>query len=136
MKTNITISMLTSIRNGFMVNKEKIKVEYSKINVEILTILVNEGYIKSFSIEKFKNNLNYININLSYVNKISSIQEIKAISKGKCYKYVKLEEMQQIHNQYGKAGKGTLIFTTNKGVLTGAEAIKKHVGGKLILGVF
>ena len=42
--------MITRIRNGQKANKVSIKAIYSKLNMNVCSVLKNEGYIESFEV--------------------------------------------------------------------------------------
>ena len=74
--TDIIADMLTTIRNGILLTKEFVITPSSKLKLNILKILQEEGYIKSFKENEIKKGIKEINIILSYVNGQSSIKII------------------------------------------------------------
>jgi ribosomal protein S8 len=65
--TNDLISdMLTRIRNASLARHSFARVRYSKLNLSILKVLLSEGYINSYSLEKNNLNQNEIKIILKY----------------------------------------------------------------------
>jgi len=58
--------MLTRIRNASLARHSFARVKYSKLNLSILKVLLAEGYIKSYSLEKNSFNQNDIKIILKY----------------------------------------------------------------------
>jgi ribosomal protein S8 len=58
---NIIANLISTIKNGFLAKKEKIVQPYSKKSINILDILIKEGFIKNYKIEN-----NKINIYLKY----------------------------------------------------------------------
>ncbi len=123
--------MLTKIRNASMAKFEKVDISTSKLKLEIIKILKNEGYIKTFK----KINLNgryQIRIFLKYDEKLKSvIRKVKRISKPGRRVYCGHKKMPRILNGYG-----TLIVTTSTGVTTGKKAAEKQVGGELVCSVW
>jgi small subunit ribosomal protein S8 len=70
-----------------------------------------------------------ITINDEHEN--ARITEIKRLSKpGRRY-YVNAQEIPVV-----KRGRGVVIVSTSKGMMTGSEAKKQHVGGELICKVY
>lgn len=97
----------------------------------ILTVLKQTGYITDFQkIKLDKNRFNSIVIQLKYYRKTSVIRHIQRISKPGLKLYTTADKMPKIHNNLG-----IVIVSTSKGIMTGIEAKKNNVGGKLIASV-
>jgi len=119
--------MLTVIRNANRVKKEKVDIPSSKLKLEIIKILKNEGYIKNFKlIEEGKKS--YIRIYLKYTpNGESVIHDLKRVSRPSLRVYKKKNQIPRVYNGYG-----TSIISTSKGVLTDKKARESNVGGEVI----
>ena len=48
--TDTIADMLTTIRNGLLVQKEKVQTPFSKVKSNVLKVLTEEGYIKDYKI--------------------------------------------------------------------------------------
>lgn len=121
---------LTLIRNACNVKHFYVKVNYSKINLNITKVLYNNSYIKNYKIYKNKN-YNKILIYLKYINNISVIRKIKRISKPSLRKYLKYKKILKVLNGYG-----IYIISTSIGVMTGDEAKAKKIGGEILCLVY
>ena len=55
MTNDLVSDMLTRIRNASLAKHAFTKIQYSKLNLAILKVLQNEGYIKDFFVEKKEN---------------------------------------------------------------------------------
>lgn len=116
-----TISNLFSnIKNGFLSKKFKIIQKYSKQSINILNILIKEGFIKNYKIEKKK-----INIYLKYKKNKSVINDIIFFSKNNKYIYIKNKNLYKIKKNF-------YLLSTTLGLLNITEAKKYNIGGKLI----
>jgi len=123
--TDTLSNLFSKIKNGFLAKKTKIIQQNSKQSVNVLNILVNEGFIKSYKI----NSKNQIEIFLKYKNNKSVINEIKRISKPGKRLYLKNRDLY-IKKQ------GFYILSTSLGILTDLEAKKLNVGGEFICKIF
>jgi small subunit ribosomal protein S8 len=123
--------MLTKIRNACLAKFEKVDIPASKLKVEIVKILKNEGFIKTFK-KVAQDGSNQIRIYLKYDegNK-PVIHGLERVSKPGRRVYTGYKEMPRIFNGYG-----TLIVTTSQGVITGKKAAEKKLGGELICSVW
>jgi small subunit ribosomal protein S8 len=97
----------------------------------IVAILVEKGYLESYSVEE-DGNKKTIKVVLKYDdNGHSVINEIKKISKPGRRIYKGKEEIKRFKNGYG-----TLIVSTSAGVLPNDEAYKRGTGGEVICSIW
>jgi len=123
--------MLTKIRNASLAKFEKVDIPASKLKVEIVKILKNEGFIKTFK-KVSQDGRNQIRIYLKYdQGNQSVIHGLERMSRPGRRLYTGYQEMPRIFNGYG-----TLIVTTSQGVITGRKATEKKLGGELICSVW
>ena len=123
--------MLTKIRNANTAKFERVDVPTSKIKLELVKILKNEGDIKNFK-KTQQNGHNSIRIFLKYDDTDKPIiHGIKRISKPGRRIYSGYKKMPRVLNGYG-----VLIVSTSNGVITGKKAAEKRVGGELICSVW
>jgi small subunit ribosomal protein S8 len=106
--------MLTIIRNGYAARKETVVVPYSKLKLNIAKLLQKEKYIKA--VEKFgRKTKKILELQLLYKEgKTPAISGIRKISKPSRRVYFSLKDIKPV-----RQGKGIMILTTPKGVLTG-----------------
>jgi small subunit ribosomal protein S8 len=129
--TDPIADMLTKIRNASMAKFEKVDIPTSKLKLEIIKILKNEGYVKTFK-KITQGNQSQIRIFLKYDDEMQPvIQGIKRLSKPGRRVYSGYKTMPRILNGYG-----VLIVTTSLGVTTGKKATEKQVGGELVCSVW
>ena len=120
--------MLTRIRNANTAKFDEVLIPMSKIKLSIAEILKNEGYIQDFQVVE-NGKFNDIKIILKYRdNKMTRIiSGIQRVSKPGLRKYAGKEDMPQVLN-----GLGIAIVSTNEGVMTDKEAVKKGIGGEIL----
>jgi small subunit ribosomal protein S8 len=124
--TDPIADMLTRIRNANLRKHPTVSVPASKIKLEILRVLKEEGYISDFvKIEDEKQGM--ISITLKYVNKTSVIKGLKRISKPGLKVYAKRNELPKVLN-----GLGVAIVSTSGGVMSDREARQKNLGGEVL----
>ncbi len=124
--------LLTRIRNAHMAKHSSLSVSASKMKERVLSVLLDEGFIASYEIDK-SNKFDEIKIELKYNSKTGDpvISEIKRISKPGRKMYVSAAELQPFKN-----GFGVYVLTTSKGVITDRKAKELNVGGELICSVW
>ena len=125
--TDPIADMLTRIRNAVRVADETVDIPSSRVKLAIAQILKDEGFIsKVESLTKW--NKKIIRLSLRYGKKKKSlISEIKRISTPGRRIYVGKSKIPTI-----KAGFGSTIVSTSKGIMTGAQAKSEGVGGELL----
>ncbi len=126
MFTDPISDMLTRIRNAYLVGKESLVVDSSKLKTSILKILKENKYIKDF-----KQDGKVITIVLGYKDSKPLIERVERVSKPGRRVYVKCEDIPVV-----LSGKGVVILSTSKGILTGDEAKKNNLGGERIAKVY
>ena len=125
--TDPVADMLTRIRNANSAKHDTVDVPASNLKKAIAQILLDEGYIKSFSIED-NGNQGIIHIALKYLgNKEKVITGLRRVSKPGLRVYAGAEELPQVLR-----GLGIAIISTSKGVMTDKEARKLHIGGEVL----
>ncbi len=123
--------MLTKIRNGSGARFEKVDIPTSKLKLEVVKILKNEGYIKNFK-KVSQDSFSVIRVFLKYDDERAPvIRGIERISKPGRRVYAGYRTMPRIYN-----GFGTLIVSTSSGVTTGRKARERRVGGELLCSVW
>jgi len=122
---------LTRIRNACMRKMEMTTLNYSRLMEDVLKVFEQKGYIDSYKIIE-DGNKKFINVTLKYdENGDSVINEVKRISKPGRRVYKGYEDLKRFKN-----GFGTLVVSTNKGVLPNDEAYKEKVGGEVICSIW
>ena len=124
--------MLTKIRNASMAKHEKVEIPISKMKLQIVKILKNEGYIKNFKKVVNKDGVNLIRIFLKYDEKQNPVLHgIDKISTPGRRVYSGYRDMPRVYNGYG-----VVVVSTSSGVITGKKASEKKIGGELICSIW
>ena len=124
--TDPIADMLTRIRNANQAKHESVEMPASRLKLEILEVLKNEGYISEYEkVEDGKQGV--IKVTLKYNNKERVIQGLKKISKPGLRVYAKSSELPKVLN-----GLGVAIISTSNGIMTDREARQKKLGGEVI----
>ena len=128
--TDPIADLLTRIRNAKMVGKTEVRVPSSKMKKVVAEQLVKNGYLANVKLEDAKpRGVLVVKINEDGEN--STITEITRISKPGRRVYVGFSEIPKVKN-----GRGLVLISTSKGVMTGTEAVKAKLGGELLLKVY
>jgi small subunit ribosomal protein S8 len=122
---------LTRIRNASMRGLEYTTLIHSTLMENVLKVFKDKGYIEDYKVIE-EGNKKFINVSLKYdENGNSVINEVKRISKPGRRVYKGYEDIKKFKN-----GFGTLVVSTNKGVLANDEAYKLKIGGEVICSIW
>ena len=125
--TDPVADMLTRIRNANSAKHETVDVPASNLKKAIAQILLEEGYIKSYSLVD-NGNQGVIHITLKYLAKKAPVLSgLKRVSKPGLRIYASCEDMPKVMN-----GLGIAIVSTSKGVMTDKKARSLNVGGEVL----
>lgn len=115
--------LLTRIRNANQLHYPEVSIPVSKMKLEIVRILKEEGFIIDYKVED-----NNIIVNLKYgLKKERVISGLKRISKPGLRVYAKSSEIPKVLN-----GLGIAIISTSNGVMTDKEARRQNLGGEVL----
>ena len=128
--TDQIADFISRIRNAVMVNKTEILVPTSKLKLAVAEILVKNGYLASYDVvEGTPRGMLHVVINEP--GTVAKISEITKISKPGRRVYSGAAEIPTI-----KSGRGMVIVSTSKGLMTGKDAKKNHLGGEILIRVW
>ena len=125
--TDSIADMLTRIRIANAAKHDTVDIPASKMKTAIAQILLDEGYIKAFTVIP-DTKQGVIRITLKYgPGKTQVIQGLRRVSKPGLRIYASCEEMPKVLK-----GLGIAIVSTSKGVITDKQARKENVGGEVL----
>ncbi len=128
--TDPIADLLTRIRNAVMVGKNEVRVPASKLKLVVATQLKKNKYLTDVKVEAGKPR-DTIVITINKPGENSTINEITRLSKPGRRVYVAATDIPRV-----KSGRGLVLISTSKGVITGHEAVKQRLGGELLLKVY
>lgn len=119
MSHDIVADALNMIRNAKKARKETIQISrISNLLIEVLKIMKQEGAIKKYKIDSKEKTLSVT---------IGDLSDCKAIKpRFSC----NIEQIEKYRRRYLPArNMGTMILSTNKGLITHKEAQEENIGG-------
>ena len=128
--TDPIADMLTRIRNAINVRKNEVAMPHSKAKEAVAELLKSSGFVKDVRVTDatIGKTLTVI-INEEF--EPSRITEIVRLSRPGRRAYAGAQEIPLV-----KGGRGVVIVSTSKGLMTGQQAKKLGVGGELICKVY
>ncbi len=125
--TDPIADMLTRIRNASLARHRELTLPSSRIKREIARILVEEGFIESFTTGQ-DDVQETLTLSLKYVEgRTPVVSGLKRISKPGLRVYARKTEIPRV-----LGGLGTAILSTSQGIMTGSQARKLNLGGEVL----
>ncbi len=129
--TDPIADLLARIRNAQIAKHDRLDVPVSRLKVEVVKLLKEEGFIKNFR-EIAGVPVGTLRIFLRYsAEGVPAISHLLKVSKPGRRVYRKADEIQPVRN-----GLGIGIVSTSQGLLTDAQARERRVGGELLCQVW
>ncbi len=128
--TDPIADMFTRIRNAIAVRKNEVNLPHSNIKESVARLLQKSNFIDDVTVSDASVGKT-LNIRINSDDANARITEIVRLSKpGRRY-YVNAREIPVV-----KRGRGLVILSTSKGLMTGDQAKTERVGGELICKVY
>jgi small subunit ribosomal protein S8 len=125
--TDPIADLLTRVRNALTARHDRVEVPASRLKVDIVRILKDEGFIKNFKVSR-DNKQGVIRLFLKYTDRNTPvINGLKRVSKPGRRVYQKAAELEPV-----LSGLGVLVLSTSRGVMTDKEARRHNLGGEAI----
>ena len=128
--TDPIADLLTRIRNAAMVGKAEVRVPTSKLKQVVAEQLVKNHYLADVKLEDGKPRGTLV-ITINNNGENAAFTELARVSKPGRRIYVSSDDIPKV-----KQGRGIVLVSTSKGVMTGAEAVKNKLGGEVLLKVY
>ena len=128
--TDQIADFVTRIRNAVLVGKTEILVPTSKLKLAVAQILAKNGYLASCDeVEGTPRGMLHVVINEP--GTVAKINEITKVSKPGRRVSSAAAELPVV-----KSGRGMIVVSTSKGLMTGREAKKNGLGGEILVKVW
>lgn len=128
--TDPIADMLTRIRNAIAVRKSEVSLPHSRIKESVARLLAESNFIDSVAVSDAPIGKK-LTVTINDQAGAARITEIVRLSKPGRRHYVNAQEIPTV-----KRGRGMVIISTSKGIMTGQQARDQHIGGELICRVY
>lgn len=123
--------LLTRIRNACKAEHHHVQIRWSKLKEAIVKILVEEGFVSSYRLQKDGEKADLVIILKYSANRQPVVRGIRRMSKPGKRTYVTQGEIPRVLR-----GMGIAVLSTSQGVMSGNEARKRGIGGELLCKVW
>ncbi len=128
--TDPIADMLTRVRNAMGVRKTEVNLPHSKVKEAVARLLKESNFIDGVAVADATVGKT-LKITINKEDQNPRITEIKRLSTPGRRMYVSAKDIPVV-----KRGRGVIIISTSKGMMTGSEAKKQKLGGELICKVY
>ena len=128
--TDPIADMFTRIRNAIAVRKTEVSLPHSNIKENVARLLQESNFVDKVSVSDAPVGKT-LTVKINDESSNARITEIVRLSKPGRRFYVNSKEIPVV-----KRGRGLVIVSTSKGLMSGDKAKKEHVGGELICKVY
>lgn len=125
--TDPIADMLTRLRNAAQARHATVEMPYSKMKLAIAKILEQEGYIAGHSVVE-NGPRKQLRLQLKYdEDRQPVVSGLRRVSRPGLRVYAGMHDIPRV-----RGGMGTVVVSTNRGVMSGREARRRHLGGELL----
>jgi small subunit ribosomal protein S8 len=128
--TDPIADLLTRIRNAAAVGKSEVRLPNAKLKKVVADQLKKNGYLAEVKVEAGTPRDTLV-ITINKAGENATFTELTRMSKPGRRMYVGANEIPRV-----KSGRGIVLVSTSKGVITGGEAVKQRLGGELLLKIY
>jgi small subunit ribosomal protein S8 len=128
--TDPIADMLTRVRNALAVHKEEVNLPHSKIKEAVARLMMANKYIAGVKVVDGAT-AKTLQLKLISDGVASNITEIKRMSTPGRRMYATADKIPMV-----KQGRGIVIVSTSKGLMTGRQARRERLGGELICKIY
>ncbi|MCG3174439.1 MAG: 30S ribosomal protein S8 [Myxococcota bacterium] len=129
--TDPIADLLTRVRNAARAKHRTLRAPASKVNRRLAELLKREGYLTRVDFVK-EGPQGYLEIEVAYDSDNQPVLSgVRRMSRPGLRRYASSDGIPRV-----RAGLGTVILSTSRGLMTGAEARKQHIGGELICSIW
>ena len=128
--TDQIADLITRIRNAIMVGKTEIYAPTSKLKVAVVEGLKKANYIDSYEVLAGAPR-GTLKVVINAAGSAPRINAIKKVSKPGRRIYTGADDIPTV-----KSGRGIVLLSTSKGVMSGKEAKQKRLGGEILVEVY
>lgn len=123
--------LIIRIKNAIRARRKEVAFDNLKINKAICKVLVSEGFLENFDVGIIDDK-KVIIAKIKYEKRVPVFTDVLVVSKPSLRRYAMARQIPDIQ----KKGRHTIVLSTNKGIMTGREAIKRNMGGEILFRIW
>ena len=125
--TDPVADMLTRLRNASMAGNLTTTIPASRLKIAVARVLKDTGFVEDFEVEGEPLRRNIV-VHLKYIDGNEPVLAgLKRVSKPSRRVYRGYKDIPRV-----LGGLGVVIMSTSRGLMTGREAFRRHLGGEVL----
>lgn len=123
--------LIIRIKNASLSRRREVILDDLKINKSICKVLIKAGFLESVESE-VRDEKKVLFVKIRYDKRVPVLNDVMVVSKPSLRIYATLSEIPE----FQRRGRITLILSTNEGIMTGKDAMKKKIGGEVLFKIW
>lgn len=123
--------LIIKIKNAARAKRKEVVLMDLKINKAVCKVLVSEGFLESFD-SQTEDGRKVLVAKIKYEKRKPVLTDVLVVSKPSLRKYATVGKIPGIQRK----GRHIIILSTNKGIMTGQDAMKKNMGGEVLFRIW
>lgn len=119
------------LKNAALARRRDVVLPYSKLNKAIAQVLVKQHMLKEVK-EETREGKKVLTASIIFKKRLATFTDVTIISKPSLRVYAASDDKVKLVGR----GLGITIVSTNQGVMTGKEALKKGIGGEVLFKIW
>jgi len=129
---NYTVGdFIIRIKNAVSARRRKVRFPYTRMNKNLADLLTREKYLKNVK-QLEEDGMKIITADIAFEQRMPVFTDVKIISKPSLRVYTTIDELTKLQTR----NIGNIIISTNAGLMTGREAMKKRLGGEALFAIW
>lgn len=123
--------LIIRIKNASLSKRKEVVIDHLNINKAICKVLIQAGFLEGVeNVER--DGRKVLLVKIRYDKREPVLNDVLVVSKPSLRVYATTREIPTIQRR----GRITLVLSTNKGIMTGTDAIKKKLGGEVLFKIW
>jgi|SRR5579872_2039229 len=127
----LVADFMVRLKNAALARRRTALLPYSKLNKAIGQVLVKEGILGSLKEESTDNKKSLV-ATINFDKRVAVFTDVAIISKPSLRVYAPSDDRVGLVGR----GLGITVVSTNQGVMTGRQALKKGIGGEVLFKIW
>ena len=123
--------LIIRIKNACLSKRREVILDDLKINKSICKVLIKEGFLESIE-GVVRDEKKVLLAKIRYDKRVPVLNDVMVVSKPSLRVYATSDEIPE----FQKRGRITLILSTNEGIMTGKDSMKKKIGGEVLFKIW
>ncbi|MEK7517190.1 MAG: 30S ribosomal protein S8 [Patescibacteria group bacterium] len=123
--------LIIRIKNASRARRKEIVIDNLNINKAICRVLVKAGFLEGAE-SITRDGKKFLSAKIRYEKRNPVLNDVLVVSRPSLRIYARAEDVPAIQMR----GKTTVVLSTNQGIMTGADAMKKKIGGEVLFKIW